>query len=152
MDSQSHTARYIIATSIARNVAMPAPQTKVFLSHRKRDIAQVKRLAVTLREAGFDPWFDEWRLKPGDSIVGSINQALNDARFFILCYSDDGVDSPWTGREWMSTLSRQLEQHSVTLLPARLGGSAPAILADLKAADLADDWDRGVSELLHAMR
>jgi hypothetical protein len=53
----------------------------------------------------------------------------------------------------MSALARQLEGHNVRILPVRLtGGGPPAILADIKYADLVRDWDKGVAELLAATR
>jgi len=61
--------------------------------------------------------------------------------------------SPWMSREWMSALARQLDGHGVRLLPLRLsGGEPPALLADIRYADLVADWDRGVQELLAAIR
>jgi hypothetical protein len=53
----------------------------------------------------------------------------------------------------MSTLARQLNGHNVKILPIRLtGGQPPAILADIKYLDLMKDWNRGVSELLRAIK
>ena len=56
-------------------------------------------------------------------------------------------------REWMSALALQLEGSGVKLLPVRLtGGEPPAILADIKYADLVSDRSRGMSQLLRAIR
>jgi molybdate-binding protein len=41
----------------------------VFLSHNQADKPRVRRLAERLRTAGLRVWFDEWVLKPGDSIL-----------------------------------------------------------------------------------
>jgi hypothetical protein len=50
-------------------------------------------------------------------------------------------------------LARQLSGYGVKVLPVRLsGGMPPAILADIKYADLVKDWSRGITELLRAMR
>ena len=40
----------------------------VFLSHSAQDKAVVRPLAERLRADGVQVWFDEWVLKPGDSI------------------------------------------------------------------------------------
>ena len=40
----------------------------VFLSHSAQDQAVVRPLAERLRADGVKVWFDEWVLKPGDSI------------------------------------------------------------------------------------
>ena len=40
----------------------------VFLSHSAKDKQVVRAVAERLREAGLRLWFDEWVLKPGDSL------------------------------------------------------------------------------------
>ncbi|NEB05749.1 toll/interleukin-1 receptor domain-containing protein [Streptomyces sp. SID13726] len=126
----------------------------VFISHRTSDGAAAERLAREIATPGHTVWLDEWHIRLGDSIVEKINSGLDGASYLVLCYSDapDGVQSPWTSREWMSALHRQLDGQGVRVLPVRFGGSAPAILADLKFADLAKDWDLGVRQLLQAIR
>ena len=125
----------------------------VFISHRGSDLQEAERLAVELRDAGDDVWFDEWKIDLGDSIVERINEGLEGATYVVVCYSDAGVTSPWMGREWMATLARQLDGRGVKLLPVRLtGGTPPAILADLKYADMVKDWPGGVALLLRSIR
>ena len=59
----------------------------------------------------------------------------------------------WMGREWMSSLARQLNGYGIKILPVRLsGGEPPPILADIKFADLTKNWQVGIDELLRAMR
>ncbi|MFF6784356.1 TIR domain-containing protein [Streptomyces sp. NPDC012510] len=124
----------------------------VFISHRKDDTALAERLAGNLSSAGHTVWFDEWEIHLGDSITERINAGLEGSSYLVLCYSASGVTSPWISREWMSTLYRQLEGHGVRILPVNFGGSAPAILADLKYADMSADWDAGLGQLLKAIR
>ena len=129
---------------------MPA----VFLSHRKPDAALAKLLAHELEAVGHQVWFDEWEIDIGDSIVERINQGLESSAYLILCYSSSGM-SPWVDREWMSTLAHQLSGYSVKILPVLLSGdssSSPAILADIKYADLVKDWEKGVNDLLKAIK
>ncbi|MGR9108741.1 MAG: toll/interleukin-1 receptor domain-containing protein [Gammaproteobacteria bacterium] len=124
----------------------------IFLSHRKADSAEAERLAKELQSAGHQVWFDEWEINIGDSIVERINEGLEGTAYLVLCYSTSGL-SPWVNREWMSALSRQLDGQPVKILPVLLtGGEAPAILKDIKYADLVQDWDRGVQALLRAIR
>jgi len=124
----------------------------VFVSHRLVDADLARRLATDLRAAGHEVWLDEWAIGIGDSVVERIDAGLAGASYLVLCLSAAGVASPWTTREWMSALFRQLEGHGVRVLPAKLGdGPVPAILADLRPADLTRDWRRGVAGLLAAM-
>jgi len=45
----------------------------VFVSHSAKDKTLVRQLAERLRQDGLKVWFDEWVLKPGDSIPAKIN-------------------------------------------------------------------------------
>jgi hypothetical protein len=124
----------------------------VFISHRGEDLALAEQLAEQLKQTGFEVWLDKWNIFIGDSIIEKINAGLENVSYLILCYSGAGISSPWMSREWMATLSQQLDGHNVRLLPVRLsGGYPPAILADIKYADLVKDWDHGMVELLKAM-
>lgn len=125
----------------------------VFISHRKADDQEAERLATQIRDAGHQVWLDEWNIGLGDSIVEKMNEGLEGATYVVVCYSSSGVTSAWMGREWYSALSRQLNGAGVKLLPVRLTeGEPPAILADLRYADLVRDWSRGVTELLKALK
>jgi hypothetical protein len=124
----------------------------VFISHRRSDTEAAERLADALRAAGHQVWFDEWEIRLGDSIVGKMNEGLTQSAYLVLCFSDAGVEAPWISREWLSALAQQLNGAGVRILPVRLGGHAPAILANIKAGDLTRDWDAGLAELLRAIR
>ncbi|HEY9895218.1 MAG TPA: toll/interleukin-1 receptor domain-containing protein [Candidatus Sericytochromatia bacterium] len=124
----------------------------VFISHRKDDANQAEQLATEVRDAGHEVWFDEWKIDLGDSIVERIDEGLEGSNYLVLCYSSSGM-SDWVNREWMSALARQLSGHRVKVLPLLLtGGKPPTILADIKYGDLTQDWSKGVSELLRAIR
>jgi len=51
-------------------------QFDVFLSHSAKDKPVVRPLAERLRGDGLRVWFDEWMLKPGDSIPAKIEEGL----------------------------------------------------------------------------
>ena len=55
-------------------------QYDVFLSHSAKDKAVVRSLAERLRNDGLKVWFDEWALKPGDSIPAKIEEGLEHSR------------------------------------------------------------------------
>jgi hypothetical protein len=127
--------------------------SNVFISHRGADSREATRLAGAIRAAGHDVWLDEWEIHVGDSIIERMNEGLSGAAYVVICYSYAGVSAPWMSREWMAALARQLEGRGVKLLPVRLTqGEPPAVLADIKYADLTADWNRGVSDLLRAIR
>ena len=125
----------------------------VFISHRGADTADAERLAVPIRKAGHVVRLDVWEVSVGDSIVAWMNEGLHGATYLVLCYSDAGIETGWISREWLSALARQMNNEGIRILPVRLtGGKPPAILADIRYADLVKDWDQGVSELLRAIQ
>ncbi|MBO9202083.1 MULTISPECIES: toll/interleukin-1 receptor domain-containing protein [Niastella] len=125
----------------------------IFISHRIKDNDEAETLAAHIRDKGHDVWLDIWKIDVGDSIIKKINEGLAGATYLVLCYSDAGVMSEWISQEWMATLARQLNGEGVKILPVRLtGGKPPAILADIKYADLVYDYSNGLSQLLKAIK
>ena len=68
-------------------------QFDVFLSHSAKDKAVVRPLAERLRQDGLKVWFDEWVLKPGDSIPAKIEEGLEHSRVLVLCMSANAFGS-----------------------------------------------------------
>ncbi|MFP2906088.1 toll/interleukin-1 receptor domain-containing protein [Pyxidicoccus sp. 3LFB2] len=125
----------------------------VFISYRRSDFHQVEKIANEVRQAGHKVWLDEWEIQLGDSITGRMNAGLSESAYVIVCCSSAGITSPWMGREWMSSLARQLNDQQIKLLPVLLdGGAPPAILADIKYANLGRNWSAGIAELLRAIK
>ena len=74
-------------------------QHDVFLSHSAKDKAVVRPLAERLRQDGLKVWFDEWVLKPGDSIPAKIEAGLERSRVLVLCMSAQAFGSDWAQLE-----------------------------------------------------
>ncbi len=62
-------------------------QYDIFLSHTSADKPRVRRLAEKLKATGLRVWFDEWIIKPGDSIPIAIERGLETSRALALCMS-----------------------------------------------------------------
>ena len=75
------------------------PDYDVFLSHSAKDKAVVRPLAERLRQDGLKVWFDEWVLKPGDSIPAKIEEGLEHSRVLVLCMSANAFGSDWAQLE-----------------------------------------------------
>ena len=89
-------------------------QYDVFLSHSAKDKAVVRPLAERLRKDGLKVWpvpperlreggFDEWVLKPGDSIPAKIEEGLEHSHVLVLCMSANAFGSDWAQLETEST-------------------------------------------------
>jgi hypothetical protein len=124
----------------------------VFISHRGADSGEAERIGAEIRARGHTVRLDVWEINVGSSIIGWMEEALGSARYVVLCLSGAGNLAPWMSREWMAALALQLQGHDIRLLPVRLlGGTLPVLLADIKYADLSNDWNRGVADLLKAI-
>lgn len=71
----------------------------VFLSHSSKDKAIVRDIAERLRKDGIKVWFDEWALRPGDSIPSKIEEGLELSRVLVLCMSANAFGSDWAQLE-----------------------------------------------------
>jgi small GTP-binding protein len=59
----------------------------------------VRAVAERLRKNGLKVWFDEWELKPGDSIPAKIEEGLEHSRVLVLCMSANAFGSDWAQLE-----------------------------------------------------
>ena len=83
-------------------------QYDVFLSHSAKDKTVVRPLAERLRKDGLKVWFDEWVLKPCDSIPAKIEEGLERSRVLALCMSANALGSAWAQLETASTERKDL--------------------------------------------
>ncbi len=65
----------------------------VFLSHSAKDKASVCSVAERLRKGGGKVWFDEWVLRPGDSIPAKVEDGLERSRELVRCVSANAFGS-----------------------------------------------------------
>ena len=96
----------------------------VFLSHSAKDKAVVRPLAERLRKDGVKVWpvspkqrsvggFDEWVLKPGDSIespqskTAKIEEGLERSRVLLLCMSANAFGSDWAQLACLAVASQR---------------------------------------------
>ncbi len=92
----------------------------VFLSHNSKDKAVVRPLAKRLQADGLKVWFDEWVLKPGDSILAKIDEGLEHSRVLVLCMSAQAFGSDWAQLEAGTFRFRDPLNRERRLIPLRL--------------------------------
>ena len=95
-------------------------QYDVFLSHSAKDKAVVRDVAERLRKDGVKVWFDEWVLKPGDSIPAKIEEGLERSRVLVLCMSANAFGSDWAQLESGTFRFRDPLNSERRLIPLRL--------------------------------
>ena len=92
----------------------------VFLSHSSKDKATVRNIAERLRSDGLKVWFDEWVIKPGDSIPSKIEEGLEHSRVLVLCMSSNAFGSDWAQLEYQTFRFRDPLNKSRRFIPLRL--------------------------------
>ena len=126
----------------------------VFLSHSSRDKAVVRAVAERLRQDGLKVWFDEWVLKPGDSIPAKIEEGLEHSRVLVLCMSANAFGSDWAQLEAGTFRFRDPLNKERRFIPLRLddapikGSLAQFLYINWRSADREQEYAR----LLEACR
>ncbi len=92
----------------------------VFLSHSAKDKDVVRAVAERLRADGLRVWFDEWVLKPGDSIPAKIKEGLEQSRVLVLCMSAQAFGSDWAQLEAGTFRFRDPLNQERRFIPVRL--------------------------------
>ena len=126
----------------------------VFLSHSSRDKEIVRAVAERLRKDGLKVWpcppkpageggFDEWEIKPGDSIPAKIEEGLERSRVLVLCMSANAFGSDWAQLEAGTFRFRDPLNKDRRFIPLRLD-DAP--IKGSLAQFLYIDWRREMQE------
>jgi hypothetical protein len=80
------------------------------VSHSHDDNPIARDLAERLRANGVGAWFDEWEIKPGDSLVQKIfEEGLKDVVLFVVLLSPASVRSKWVREELDAAIVQRLE-------------------------------------------
>lgn len=109
-----------------------------FISHNAADKDTARALATMLVEQGENVWFDEWEIRPGQSIVGGIEAGLNGASSFVLLWSEAAQRSNWVGAEVRAIIRRRIDDGDLRIIPLMVDDTAlPALVADYRGFNLA---------------
>src|SRR5215831_10018891 len=97
----------------------------VFLSYSSKDKAVVRRLAERLRQSGLKVWFDEWQIRPGDSIPARIEDGLESSYVLVLCLSANAFAADWPTLESQTFRFRDPLNKDRRFIPLRLDDAPP---------------------------
>lgn len=91
-------------------------QYDVFISHASEDKDEVVRdLAIALRAAGLEVWYDEFELKIGDSLRRKIDKGLANSRFGIVVLSQAFFGKGWAEYELDGLVTRSVTGEQILL-------------------------------------
>ena len=63
----------------------------IFISYSHTDQEWAREFAKNLSEVGANIWFDEFNIKPGDSISDSVERGLRESEAIVLLINDESV-------------------------------------------------------------
>lgn len=110
----------------------------IFLSHNSKDKPVVDQFAIRLSEkyGKEEVFYDSWSIKPGDSIIGTMDFGLSRTDTFVLFVSENSLRSGMVTMEWQTALTERAGGN-MTLIPVRMDESEmPMLLSQIKYIDL----------------
>jgi hypothetical protein len=88
----------------------------LFIAHASEDKDDfVRPLAEWLDELGAHVWYDEFQLRPGDSLIAAIDRGLASSRFGLLILSKAFLAKPWPDYERRGLTTRELAGSNVVI-------------------------------------
>lgn len=126
--------------------AIPDPEPDAFISHSSHDKRLfVRPLVECIAEQGVRVWYDEYSMRPGDSLSASIDRGLVTARHGVVVISPAFIEtarqSGWTHYELRGLVSNSMGGEHRRIVPVWLDVTADDVrawspsLADLLAVD-----------------
>lgn len=104
-----------------------------FISHNKADKEHARFLATALVGRGESVWFDEWNIRPGESLVGGIEEGLKTAEKFVLIWSQNAARSKWVGTEVRAYIRRRVDNETLKIIPVLVDETElPVLVADYR--------------------
>ncbi|HEV8431882.1 MAG TPA: toll/interleukin-1 receptor domain-containing protein [Thermoanaerobaculia bacterium] len=126
----------------------------VFISYSRQDGALVDRLSRGLRRRSVKVWRDEHRMRAGNPVRKTIEDAIGGCHSFAVVLTEHAVKSDWVRREIDEALNVR-DQGEIEILPLRCGDcELPDALADFHCLDFRLDaaFEDRVTEMTRALR
>src|SRR5690349_7766169 len=121
----------------------------VFISYSHADKLFADQLAAQLVRRTHAVWIDTWELRPGDSLVSRVQEALQAASSIIVVLSKASAGSEWCKKELGSGLLRELEEKKVIVIPALIEDcERPIFIREKLYADFRTNFDDGLNGVL----
>lgn len=92
----------------------------VFLSHSAKDKGVVREITNRPKSDGVRVWFDDWEIRPGDSIPAKIEDGLEHSRVLVLCLSAQALVADWPQLESHTFRFKDPLNHNRRFIPLRL--------------------------------
>jgi len=127
---------------------VPVPSS-IFLSHAHADRSIVQQIYHELRKADVPCWLDEAEILPGESIMGKVEEAIDDMDYLAVVLSRTSVNSSWVQAELRMAMTEELKEARVRVIGLVIDDCRiPGFLRDKLYIDLRTDLTAGVHRLM----
>ena len=114
LEAQGRLARQI--RSVPHSMVLKEAEYDLFISHASEDKDEfVRPLANALTSLGVRVWYDEFTLKVGDSLRGSIDKGLGNAKYGTVVLSFSFFTKNWPQYEFDGMVAREMSGHKMIL-------------------------------------
>lgn len=122
-----------------------------FFCHADKDAAVSEPLVRDLVKAGVEVWYDEWEIRPGDSLRRKIDAGIEAATHFLVLLTPASLQSEWVQTELDAGMVKRISGKCrlVPILAGLSGDDVPATLRGVVWVRL-DPYAEGLRKLIDA--
>lgn len=125
----------------------------IFLSHSNLDRDIAYQIYLELKQNGVYCWIDKAEIKPGESLIYKIQDAINRMDYLGAILTPNSVTSKWVMEELNMALMKQINIGRVYVIPLLIKDcNMPGFLLDKKYIDFRSDFDKGMIELINYLK
>ena len=105
---------------------------KIFISYNHKDEVLIDMIArrLELEFGRKNIFYDKWAIQPGDSIIGKMNEGLEEFTTFFFFVSPNSLESKMVSLEWQTALNKAVNNNLKFVAVRVADCSIPAILSD----------------------
>ena len=98
----------------------------IFLSHNWKDKDVIEPIAVRLKEVYGEEniFYDSWSIKPGENIIGKMNEGIEKCKYFFFFISNNSLNSSMVNLEWQSVLFKSAKE-GIKFIPIKIDNCYP---------------------------
>ncbi|MBR1416494.1 MAG: toll/interleukin-1 receptor domain-containing protein [Bacilli bacterium] len=98
----------------------------IFLSHNYKDKDIVEPIALKLKEiyGQENIFYDSWSIKPGENIIGKMNEGITKCKWFFFFISKNSLNSNMVDLEWQSALYKATKD-GIKFIPVKIDDCYP---------------------------
>lgn len=120
----------LVGTPVSITSSPSSSSSDIFLSHASEDKDDIARpLKEALESRGVTVWFDELRIKVGQSIRQEIEKGIASCRYGVVIVSPDFFRKQWTQAELDALFGRKMDSGENLILPVWHRVSKDEVLA-----------------------